>query len=76
MTKYARCTSCGGIYPEEMVKEIQFSYAVFNSSSKDRLITTDAYGMLCPNCAQRKTTTTSENKSAASKSKSYSSRNT
>lgn len=60
--KYARCDSCGGIYPEEMVKEVKYSYSVFNHASKDRLVTTDVYGMLCLNCAQRKPTTTTEEK--------------
>jgi len=60
MTKYARCDSCGGIYPEEMVKEVKYSYTVFNHASKDRLVTTDVYGMLCPNCGQQKPTTTEE----------------
>lgn len=62
MTKYAKCDSCGGIYPEGMIKEIKYSYSVFPPASKDKLVTTQVCGMLCLNCGQQRATTISEGK--------------
>lgn len=64
MTKYAKCDSCGGIYPEDMVKKMEFDYTVFTPGSKRDLVTNSMYGMICANCGQQKPTTTAEEKAA------------
>ena len=50
--KFYRCDSCGKLYPEAFVKEIEFSYNTQRAGAKEKLTTETMHGLICMECGK------------------------
>lgn len=50
--KFYRCDSCGKLYPETLVKEIEFSYNTQRAGAKEKLTTETMHGLICMECGK------------------------
>ena len=51
---FYKCDSCGKLFPENLVKEMKFSYNTRMAGSKEKLITETMHGLICIDCGKER----------------------